>query len=249
MLNSATAVDISQDWLSAAGVQQRFMQCQRPDSGAFDYSARCRQTWELGGDCYDFALLPDGRLALTIGDASGKSLAAALLISNALSSLRTAVLCTGNHGAETLKVVNRQVYASSPEGRYATLFCAVFDPSTRVLTYINAGHNPPMVLHQNGQVAWLETGGAPAGMFPDWPYQEGVVQLSPGDLLIAYTDGVIEALNPDGKEWGVEGLRKAAAASNAQSAGDIVDAVFTSMNEFSRGCQTDDATVAVLRVL
>jgi sigma-B regulation protein RsbU (phosphoserine phosphatase) len=213
-----------------------------------DYSARCRQVHALGGDCYDFAPVPNNRLSVAVGDASGKGLAAALMISNVQSSLRTAALFSGNDGAAIVGAVNRQVHASSLADRYATLFYGVFDGATRTMRYVNAGHNPPMVIRRDGSVDWLETGGAPVGMFPDWPYQEGVVKLDFGDIVLACTDGVIEAANPFGEEWGVEGVRKAAVQSHARCADDIVDAIFTSMDEFSRGRQTDDATVAVLRV-
>jgi len=236
------------EWATAREVQQRFMQ--RP-SGAIDtldYSAHCRQAQALGGDCYDFLPLEDNRLALAVGDASGKGLAAALMISNVQSSLRTAALLTGNDGAAAVGVVNRQVHASSLAERYATLFYGVFDGSTRTLRYVNAGHNPPMVIRQDGSISWLETGGAPVGMFPDWSYEESAVQLNPGGLVLAYTDGVIEAVNPAGEEWGVESLRRVVAESAAQCADDIVHAIFTSMDEFSRGCQRDDATVVALQV-
>lgn len=249
MTSDALVVDVSRDWATACDVQQRFMQGLDPAIDTLDYSARCRQVRALGGDCYDFVPLADKRLALTIGDASGKSLAAALMIANAQSSLRTAALFTGNDVAAVLKAVNRQVHASSLADRYATLFYGVFDGTTRTLQYANAGHNPPMVIRRDRSVIWLETGGAPVGMFPDWTYEEGAVQLNPGDVFLAYTDGVTEAVNPAGEEWGLEGLRRAATENAAQSAQDIVHAIFTSMNEFSRGCQIDDATVVVLRVL
>ena len=248
MSRDALVVDVSPDWAIACDVQQRFMQGLDRATDTLDYSARCRQVRALGGDCYDFVSLPGNRLALAVGDASGKSLAAALLISNVQSSLRTAALFTGNDGPAMLKAVNRQVHASSLENQYATLFYGVFDGATRTLLYVNAGHNSPMVIRQNSAISWLETGGAPIGMFPDWTYKEGVVQLNPGDLVLAYTDGVIEAVNPAGEEWGVEGLRRAAAENDAQSAADIVQAIFTSMDEFSQGHQADDATVVVLRV-
>ncbi len=138
-----------------------------PAIDTLDYSARCRQAQELGGDCYDFVPLPKNRLALAVGDASGKGLAAALMISNVQSSLRTAALLTGNDRAAVLGAVNRQVHASSLAERYATLFYGVFDGATRTLRYVNAGHNPPMVIRRDGSVVWLETGGAPVGMFPD----------------------------------------------------------------------------------
>jgi sigma-B regulation protein RsbU (phosphoserine phosphatase) len=236
------------EWTAACEVQQRFMQHLRPMIDTLDYSARCRQVHELGGDFYDFQLLPDNRLALAVGDASGKGLAAALMISNVQSSLRTAALFTGNDGPAVLEAVNHQVYESSLADRYATLFYGVFDRATRTLRYVNAGHNPPMVMRQDSSIIWLETGGAPVGIFPSWAYAEGVVQLKAGDMILAYTDGIIEALSPDGEEWGVEGFRRAAAETDAQCANDMIHAIFTAIDEFSRGCQTDDATVIALRV-
>jgi sigma-B regulation protein RsbU (phosphoserine phosphatase) len=171
------------------------------------------------------------------------------MISNVQSSLRTALLLTGAEGALMLRAVNRQVYASSLADRYATLFYGVFDATARTLRYVNAGHNPPMVIRADGSTVWLETGGAPVGIFPDWSYQEGSIQLCPGDLVIAYSDGVIEATNPDGAEWGVDGLRRAVGRSGSQSADGIVRAIFTAVGEYSQGCQGDDATVVALRVL
>jgi len=196
--------------------------------------------------------LDDDRVALVVGDASGKGLAAALMIANVQSSLRTAALFTGNDLAALLKVVNHQAYTSSLADRYATLFYGVFDRATRTLRYVNAGHNPPVVIRRDGSVRWLEPGGAPVGLFSHSNYEETVVKLEPGDLVIAYTDGVIEAANPDGQEWGVQGLLKAIAAwgpQRSKGAEDIVESIFNSMDDFSKGCQTDDATLAVLRVV
>jgi phosphoserine phosphatase RsbU/P len=116
---------------------------------------------------------------------------------------------------------------------------------------VNAGHNPALVLRRNGSIQWLEKGGAPVGMFPDSTYEAGTVQLDPGDLVIAYTDGVTEAANPSGEEWGVQGLLQAARAGTTQCDGgaeDLVQFLFNAMDDFSAGCQIDDATLAVLRI-
>jgi sigma-B regulation protein RsbU (phosphoserine phosphatase) len=252
MTTDDAVVDVSQDWVLACHVQQRFMQAHGRNSGSVDYSARCRQVRALGGDCYDFMPLSDDRLALVIGDASGKGLAAALMMASVQASLRTAALFTGDDLAALLKIVNVQAYVSSLADRYATVFYGVYDQVTRTLRYVNAGHNPPVVLRNDGSVHWLEPSGAPVGMFPDSNYEESVVQLNPGDMVIAYTDGVIEATNPGREEWGVQGLLRATAARERQSstrAEDLVEQIFNSMDDFSRGCQTDDATLAVLRVV
>jgi phosphoserine phosphatase RsbU/P len=251
MTTDEMLVDVSQDWILACDVQQGFMQAPRTANDSVDYSARCRQVRALGGDCYNFIPFENNRLALVVGDASGKGLAAALMIANVQSSLGTAALFTGDDLVALLKVVNRQAYASSSDDRYATLFYGVFDESTRTLRYVNAGHNPPVVIRRDGSMHWLETGGAPVGLFADSEYREGIVKLETGDLLIAFTDGVIEAANQDGEEWGVRGLLKAVAcaAQRSQDTGDLVKRVFHSMDEFSNGHQNDDATLAVVRVI
>ena len=250
MTTDEIVVDVSQDWVLACDVQQGFMQAPCAARDFLDYSARCRQVRAIGGDCYNFIPLNNDRLAVVVGDASGKGLAAALMIANVQSSLRTAALFTGDDLSALLKVVNHQAYASSSEDRYATLFYGVFDASTRTLRYVNAGHNPPVVIRRDGSRHWLETGGAPVGLFADSEYEEGIVKLEAGDLVIAFTDGLIETTNQDGEEWGVQGLLQAAVcgAQCSQGAGDLVNLIFDTVDGFSRGHQTDDATLAVVGV-
>lgn len=250
MMTDQMVVDVSQEWVLACDVQQGFMQTPGPVSDSLDYSARCRQIRALGGDCYSFVPLRTEQLALVVGDASGKGLAAALMIANVQSSLRTAALFTGDDLARLFKAVNHQAYACSLADRYATLFYGVFDNTRRTLRYVNAGHNSPMVLRRDGSVEWLESSGAPVGMLRDSIYEEKLVALEAGDVVIAYTDGLIEATNQGGEEWGVQGLLKAAAngAERYQSAGDLVDFIFNAVDHFSNGHQTDDATLAVVRV-
>ena len=252
MTTENMVVDVSLDWVLACDVQRRFMQGLGRASDSLDYSGRCRQVRALGGDCYDFMPLANERLALVVGDASGKGVAAALMIASVQSSLRTAALFTGENLATLLGIVNLQSYGSSLADRYATLFYGVFDRATRTLRYVNAGHTPPIVLRRVGSIDTLETGGAPVGMFPDSRYEEGVAQLDPNDVVITYTDGVIEAENQSGEEWGVHGLLNAAVAGARQgdeNAEQLVRSIFNSMDDFTQGCQMDDATLAVLRVL
>jgi phosphoserine phosphatase RsbU/P len=248
MATQAVVTEPAGEWVAAFEVQHQFLQHAGPGIDSLDYSGRCRQVEEVGGDFYDFVPLPGNRLAVAIGDASGKGFAAALRISNVQSSLRTATLFAGSNLAMALHTVNRQVYGSSLASRYATLFYGVIDAATRTLHYVNAGHNPPMVIRPDGSILWLSTGGAPVGLFPDSIYEEGSVQLGSGDLILGYTDGVTESLNPSHCEWGIEGLRTAASASDAKSAGEMVDSIMQSMDTFSHAFQTDDATVAVIRV-
>ncbi len=248
MASDALVREDWREWAAACDVQQRFMRPSAPSIDTLDCSAKCRQVRELGGDFCDFSPLAGGRLMLAVGDASGKGLAAALMASNVHSSLRTAALLSEDGGPEILGVVNQHVYATSLPDRYATLFYGVLDRASRTLRYVNAGHNPPIILRRNGSVDWLETGGAPVGMFADWGYEEGVVTLNAGDLFLGYTDGVIETENPWGEAWGVEGLQKAISGHRNRRADNIIEAIFKSMDEFSRGCRTDDVSLLVVRV-
>ena len=152
MTTDTEVLDVSWDWMTACDVQERFMHQAGPAIATLNYSAHCRQMRALGGDFYDFMPLSHDRLALAIGDASGKGLAAALMISNVQSSLRTAATFVGDDGPAVLAAVNRQVHAASLADRYATLFYGVFDGATRTLEYVNAGHNPPMVFRQDGSI-------------------------------------------------------------------------------------------------
>lgn len=250
MTTDMEVLDVSWDWMTACDVQERFMHQAGPAIATLSYSARCRQMRALGGDFYDFMPLSPERLALAIGDASGKGLAAALMISNVQSSLRTAATFVGDDGPAVLGAVNRQVHAASLADRYATLFYGVFDSATRTLQYVNAGHNPPVVIRREGSSLLLAAAGVPLGIFADSTYARETVRLSAGDVILAYTDGVVEARNPAGEEWGIEGLRQSVSERGgaAQSAEDVVGKVFTALDNFSQGQQRDDVTVAVMRV-
>jgi sigma-B regulation protein RsbU (phosphoserine phosphatase) len=247
MTSNPAIMEAYNDLAAACAIQQRSMQHQTPAIGNASYSARCRQFAEMGGDCYGFITLPDNRLALFIADASGKGLPAALSIAGVQSSLRTVLAFAGADPAAVMDAVNRQAHARSEAGSYATLFFAIFDEATHTLHYVNAGHNPALLLRPDGSISWLPATGLPVGMFPDSTYAEAQVQLRRGDLLVAYTDGVTEVTDPDGEELGVERLLQAATENSARDAGEIVQAILQTMDEFSRGRQSDDATVLVLQ--
>src|SRR6516225_281246 len=175
-MSDSIIVDVSQDWETACDVQQGFMHFSVPFAEGISYSARCRQLRALGGDCYDFIPLAHNRRAFAIGDASGKSLPAALMIANVQSSLRTAALFAGNDPAVALGAVNRQLHTSSLADRFAPLFYGVFDVDTHMLRYANAGHNPPLVIRRDGSIDWLDTGGLPLGLFTNSTFEEGSIQ-------------------------------------------------------------------------
>jgi len=242
MIESAV-VDVSEDWVAACGLQERFMEMPCDQTQRLTYKARCRQMRALGGDCFDMVPLPGRRVALAVADASGKGLPAALIIANVQSSVRTAALFAPGNPAAVVNAVNRQLHSCSPADRYATLFCSVFDENTRTLHYVNAGHNPAVVIRRSGAVSWLEASAAPVGCFAETVYESQAVQLYPGDLIVAYTDGIVEATNTAGEEWRVEGLLAAVNRCQTRQPGSIVEAAFLALDEFSGDNQTDDATL------
>jgi sigma-B regulation protein RsbU (phosphoserine phosphatase) len=219
------------------------MEIPRDKAQRLTYNARCRQMRALGGDCFHFVPVPGRCVGLAVADASGKSLPAALIVANVQSSLRTAALFAPEDPAAVVNAVNRQLHACSPVDRYATLFYGVFDENTRILHYVNAGHNPAVLIRRGGDVAWLEASAPAVGLFAETVYQAQAVQLYPGDLLVAYTDGIVEATNVAGEEWGVEGFLAAVKRCPTRQPESIVEAAFAALDEFSGDNLTDDATI------
>lgn len=244
MIAEAMVVDVSQDWMAACCLQERFMEIACTNTQKLTYHGRCRQVRALGGDCFHFMPLPGRRMALAVADASGKGLPAALIVANVQSSLRTAAMFAPADPAAVVTAVNRQLHECSPLDRYATLFYGVFDEQTRILDYVSAGHNPTLVIRRSGGPAtWLEASAHPVGLFAETVYQSQAVQLYPGDLIVAYTDGVVEATDADGKQWGVEGLLSAIQRCPTRQPESIVDDAFGELDAFTGGNQTDDATI------
>jgi phosphoserine phosphatase RsbU/P len=243
MNTESVVVDVSQDWVVACGLQERFMEIPGAKTQNLAYHGRCRQMRALGGDCFHFVNLPGRRVALAVADASGKGLPAALIIANVQSSLCTAALFAPEDPVAVVTAVNRQLYACSPADRYATLFYGVFDEDARTLHYVNAGQNPAVVISRSGDVIWLEASAPPVGLFAEAAYQAQAVLLCPGDLIVAYTDGFVEATDSAGEEWGVARLLAAVKRCRPQLPASIVECAFAALDEFSGDNQTDDATI------
>jgi sigma-B regulation protein RsbU (phosphoserine phosphatase) len=151
--------------------------------------------------------------------------------------------------AEAIGIVNTLIYESSASSRYATLFYARLDPAARQLSYVNAGHNPPILLRKNGAAETLETGGAVVGLLPGSQYRQGAVQLEPGDLLLGYTDGISETMNGDNDEWGEARMIEAVKAAGDCTAAELISKLLEAADKFAGGApQHDDMTAVVVRV-
>ncbi len=234
----------------AREVQEHLFPQRLPPVPGLDYCGHCRPAREVGGDYYDFLELPGGRLGIAIGDVSGKGVGAALMMASLEASLR-ALASVVQDTADLMERVNGLVRQASSANRYATLFYAEYDPATRLLTYVNAGHNPPVVV-RNGdgpcQVLRLETGGSVVGLFPQ-RYQRGVITHEPGDLVVLFTDGVSESMNVRDEEWGEERLIELAVTCREFPAREAMRRILGAAQAFAAGAsQHDDMTLVVLRV-
>jgi sigma-B regulation protein RsbU (phosphoserine phosphatase) len=237
----------------AREVQERLFPQKLPAIEGLDYSGYCRPALAVGGDYYDFLALPQGHLGVAIGDVSGKGIAAALMMASLQASLRGEATRAPENLAAAVANVNRLVYEASAENRYATFFYGQYDPVTREFNYVNAGHNPPMLFHcANGQwlVTRLEAGGTVVGLLESYPYEQGSVTVAPGDLLVAFTDGISEAMNQADEEWGEERLIACVERCRGMNAKEVVQSVFQEADAFVSGAkQHDDMTLVVLHAL
>lgn len=237
----------------AREVQERLFPQELPKIPGLDYSGRCRPARGVGGDYYDFLALPGGRLGIALGDVSGKGIAAALMMASLEASLRAEAVRGTDDLATLIQNVNRLVYDATAENHYATFFYAQYNPANRRLSYVNAGHNPPFLLRRCGserKVERLSDGGTVIGLFPTFPYRQSDLSIEPGDLLVAYTDGITETMNQAEEEWGETELIRTVEASNSLPTAEVIDRIMSAADRFASGAkQHDDMTLVVLRLL
>ena len=199
----------------------------------------------VGGDYYDFAL-EDGSLLFALGDVSGKGTGAALL----MTMLRAAVRAhwTQPHLAEAAIRINRTVTQNVPSNKYITFFMGRLEPASGRLTYVNAGHNPPMLVRRSGDLETLSDGGMVLGLFDSAPYEEGVAELSAQDALVVYSDGVTETWNASDEEYGEGRLVDLLVQRRDQDASGLQASILESIEAFAAGAKaTDDRTIIVLK--
>ncbi len=254
-LLAAAAVErahIAREMEIAREVQERlFPQC-LPVIQGISLAGLCRTVFGVGGDYYDAIELDGGRLGLAIGDVSGKGISAALLMASLRACLRTMTLTTSGELTQLMSHMNRLIYEASAINRYATFFFGIFDPAASRFDYVNAGHNPPVLLRKssigNYERLRLDCGGPVIGLLPTACYEQGSLLLCPGDLLLAYTDGISEAMNSAEEEWGEEAMTLAAQQAAEGTVEDIVKTIFAAADVFAGSAsQHDDMTILVMK--
>ena len=243
----------------ARDIQRTFLPHDLPDLPGWDLSVRWQPAREVGGDFYDYFMLPGNRFGIVIADVADKGMPAALYMT-LIRTLIRATLYEVDSPSEVLARVNDVLEAENEQGMFVTLFYGVISLESGLLTYTNAGHNPPYWLkHRSGELQPLLKGGMALGVLPGNRVEERLITLEPSDYLILYTDGVTEAISEKGEFYGDERLHKTildtvVGASNAGGAArdlpvlDVVDAIDDSINSFLESdARSDDLTLVVIK--
>jgi serine phosphatase RsbU (regulator of sigma subunit) len=248
---------VHREFQIASDVQTRLLPSQAPDYPRLDFGFYYQSARDVGGDYYDFIPFDTGRLGLAVGDVSGKGLSSALLMASLQGLARTNIAVREGEVARFATELNASFYKLTADNRYATLFFAIIDSTDRTLHYVNAGHNPPLLFRgggtspESGRCATesLAIGGPPVGILAHSEYRSARVHLSEDDVLVAFTDGVIDALNREEEEFGEERLIDAVGASLSQSAADICGSIAEQLRIFvADNPQWDDITLVVMKV-
>jgi sigma-B regulation protein RsbU (phosphoserine phosphatase) len=236
----------------ASEVQNQLFPRSAPQMSTIELVGVCQAARMVSGDYYDYLRLPDGQLGVAIGDVAGKGISAALLMASIQSIMRTQLAAGSPSGISTAAVVaqlNRQLYANTSPEKYATFFFGIYDENSRILTYTNAGHLPPLLLHDS-EVRLLEVTGTVVGAFPSIRYEEKSIRIDPGDVFIAYTDGVTEPEDAYGEEFGTERLVEVATRHRNAPPAEIAAKIMEAVVQWSAGAEMpDDMTVVIAKGL
>ncbi|MCP4703596.1 MAG: SpoIIE family protein phosphatase [candidate division Zixibacteria bacterium] len=231
----------------ASSIQKSLLVDDPPEVEGYDVFAFQEQSRSVGGDLYDMALLNDGRFLFMVADVSGKGMGAALLMSNILASFRILYDVDCFDLKKAVEKVSIQLFNNSRPGDFATLFIGILDPVTGKVDFVNAGHNPPLLLRKNGKMEKLEPGGAMIGAFDFVKWDADSVELSDGDLIFIFSDGVTEADNGD-EQYGDDRTEKYILETDKSKTKEIISELMDNIETFMGDApHSDDITMLALK--
>ena len=231
----------------AADIQRRLLPDVVPRLDGYELAGWSRPARHVGGDYYDFMRVGDQKVTAVLADVSGKGMPAALMVSTIHSALRLLVSQT-EVGPGLITHLNQHIAESSAPNRFITLFLAELDPEQNRLKFVNAGHNPALMIRALGGVQELGSGGLPVGLFKDGSFEQGCVEMDRGDLLCVYSDGITECLSRSDEEFGLTRLTELVTSLQGSPLTAIVTAVDKAVTEFAQGqSQGDDQTLVLVR--
>jgi serine phosphatase RsbU (regulator of sigma subunit) len=239
---------MAEDLRLASGIQRSLLPAP-VDHQHLDLAREFLPYRDIGGDYYDFVPLGAAGMALALGDVMGKGVPAALLAATLKASVRSHLQTGEGSWQELVSRINRMFWEVTPVGLFASLFFGVVDAAGRALDYVNAGHFHPFVLGRDGQVRDLDEGGAVLGLVEEAQYAQGRIRLQPGDLIVFYTDGVIERADAEGEFYGIDRLKDAARRSRGDEARIALYSMLGDLQDWSGGLPAeDDTTLIVVKV-
>jgi serine phosphatase RsbU (regulator of sigma subunit) len=218
-----------------------------PAAKSLEYAGVCSQARHVGGDYYDFLDLGRGRLGLVIGDIAGKGMAAALLMANLQANFRSQCAIAADEPRRFLRSVNQLFCENTADGDYATFLYAEYDDETRKLRYANCGHLPALLLRGDGRIEKLEATATVLGLFADWDCEIEERRLTPGDMLVLYTDGVTESFNEAREEFGEQRLRESLQEHRGLSPEECIHSVVEEVKRHNPHEPQDDITLIVAK--
>jgi sigma-B regulation protein RsbU (phosphoserine phosphatase) len=219
-----------------------------PETPGLDVYGTSLSCLEVAGDYFDVINLDENRTVLAIGDVSGKGAGAAMLMSNLQASIRTAVRI-GSDLKPMIEQINDLIYDNTQAHQFITFFAGIYDAASSELHYVNAGHNPPLLVRKDGSMSTLESGGLILGAMADMTYEQETVRLDKGDLIFLYTDGLSEAENPEGDMYDEERVEEFVVRNRDLPIGEMVEKLAGEVEAFMDGAERkDDLTLLIARV-
>ncbi len=241
--------ELRREVVVASQAQARLFPRALPALSSLDLRGTCRPALGVGGDYYDFLPIDAERLGFAVGDVSGKGLYAGLLMAGLQGRIQTLTGRYGDRLAELMLEVNRLTYSTTDGDKYATLFYGVYDDTTRTLSYVNAGHNPPLLVRADDTTERLEATGMVIGLMPDAQFTQESLQLRVGDTLVLFTDGLTEAVNPNGEEFGDARLEQLVRRHRRLRPAELETLIMKEVDGFKGVApQQDDVTLVVAQV-
>lgn len=242
-----TLIGLKEELKLASQIQRKLLPDHPPQLTGFQVFAINIPAKSVGGDYYDFLSLSNNRLAFCVGDITGKGMPAAMLMANLQATFRSQIL-VDEECAICMKRINTLLYRNTESTKFATMFYGILTPETGILNYANAGHDTPILFRADGQPLSLETTGLILGIFDDSDYTNASVQLSAGDLLLLYSDGITEAMDPDLEMYGVDRLRELVQVNRERPVSEIGELILQDIITHAKNAvQSDDITLLLLK--
>jgi sigma-B regulation protein RsbU (phosphoserine phosphatase) len=241
---------IKHELLLAHDVQSQLLPNPLASVAGIECVGFCRPARSVGGDYYDLLLRHDDAFVLTLGDVSGKGIPAAVMMASIQMLLRNLLLRDTRDLAGLVSELNHSLYVSSTDSRYSTLFCGVILADRTTLTYVNAGHVPPLLMHRDGRLERLSEASVPVGLLPQWKFEQHSVRLERGDTLLVVSDGIVEARNPEEDFWDESEIERILLEHISLPLAKLPEGLCRAVDEFAAGAeQYDDMTVVAVRLL